>query len=264
MKTLKFLTASLLAAAFLSSCVSTKKYQSAITEREALANEQLALQRTIAAQDTQIMALEAQMTDALAEQSQSLKATEAELAAREARLAKLEGLVNDQQLAIQSLHAEVCSALKCFTPDELSVDVRDGKLYVSLSDKLLFDSGSDNVNDRGREAIEMLSVVLQSSDLEIMVEGHTDSIPIASTRNRDNWDLSVHRATSVTRLLIDQGLNPDRIIASGRAQHQPVATNETADGRKLNRRTEIVLSPRLDKLWELTETDLSTTDTNFK
>jgi len=99
----------------------------------------------------------------------------------------------------------------------------------------------------------MLAAVLANSDLEIMVEGHTDPVPISTERNKDNWDLSAHRATSVTRIMTENGIPAERIIASGRGQFHPLASNETTTGRQLNRRTEIVLAPKLDKLWKLTE-----------
>jgi chemotaxis protein MotB len=109
------------------------------------------------------------------------------------------------------------------------------------------------VNKRGKEAIGMLAAVLRNSDLEVMVEGHTDPVPINTSRNPDNWDLSVHRATSVTRIFTENGIPAQRIIASGRGPFHPVAENETSEGRQMNRRTEIVLAPKLDKLWKLTE-----------
>lgn len=176
-----------------------------------------------------------------------------ELMEREARLEQMEALVREQKQAVAALHQEVCSALKCFTPEELKIDVRNGKLYVSLSEQLLFPSGSANVNDRGEEAVTMLATVLKNSDLEIMVEGHTDDVPIKTARFKDNWALSVARANAVTRLFVGEGVDPQRVISCGRGEYMPIASNETAEGRQANRRTEIVLAPRLDRLWKLTE-----------
>jgi chemotaxis protein MotB len=236
---------------FLASCVSSKKYKEEVSNREKLQKQNTQLQ-------ADMNRLEEENRKAAATTSQQLMDRERALNDEAARLKEMSGLIEAQRDAIRNLKQEVCSALKCFTPDELSVEVKDGKLYVSLSDKLLFPSGSDVVNVRGKEAIQMLATVLANSDLEIMIEGHTDKVPINTSRNKDNWDLSVHRATSVTRLMTDNGIPSERIIASGRGQFHPVAENVTSDGRQSNRRTEIVLAPKLDKLWKLTEqTDLS-------
>src|SRR5262249_44910859 len=136
----------------------------------------------------------------LKDKQTALNEKEQTLNEEQQKLQDMKALIDAQRNAIRNLKQEVCSALKCFTPDELTIEVRDGKLYVSMSDKLLFPSGSDVVNARGKEAISMLAAVLNHSDLEIMVEGHTDAVPIHNSLNRDNWDLSVRRATSVTRI----------------------------------------------------------------
>jgi chemotaxis protein MotB len=189
----------------------------------------------------------------LIEKEKQLANKEAELQKREARLQELESIVTDQQLALQSLKDEVCSALKCFTPEELSISIKEGKLYVSMSNKLLFESGSDQVNERGAEALAMIAAALDNSDLEILIEGHTDNVPIKTDQYEDNWDLSAHRATSVSRILIENDIEPSRIMACGRAEYKPIASNETEEGRQHNRRTEIVLFPKLDKLWKLAD-----------
>jgi chemotaxis protein MotB len=253
MKTLRIISAVVLSGIFLSSCVSMGKYNTQVSKTQQLTEENEDLQARVAKMKGEMGDLKASSSEALNDKEVALKEKEWELAEREAKMRELNMMVNEQRQAVQALKQEVCSALKCFSPDELTVDVRNGKLYVSLSDKLLFPSGSDKVNERGEEAVQMLSAVLANSDLEIMVEGHTDAVPINTGRNKDNWDLSAHRATSVSRIMIDNGIAPERIIASGRGEHHPMAPNETADGRQSNRRTEVVLAPKLDKLWELTE-----------
>lgn len=229
----------LLAGALSVSCVSAKKHEASLDQNEKLRAKVEMLNNTLESYKENT--------------EQALEQRAQVLAEKEAKMAELEALVDAQKDAVMALHQEVCSALKCFTPEELTIDVREGKLYVSLSDQLLFDSGSDQVNKRGAEAIEALAQVLSNSDLEVMVEGHTDNVPIRTAKYKDNWDLSVHRASSVTRILTDKGIDPDRVIASGRGEHKPIASNDTPEGRKLNRRTELVLAPKLDKLWELTE-----------
>lgn len=255
MKPLRLIIASILAGSLLTGCVSMNKYQASVSARQQLTSEKEDLERKVDKLNKDLALEKATSSKELEQQQAALAQKERELADREKKAQELNEMVNAQKQAIENLRQEVCSALKCFTPDELTIEIRDGRLYVSLSDKLLFPSGSDVVNKRGQEAIEMLSVVLANSDLEIMVEGHTDSVPINSGRNKDNWDLSAHRATSVTRIMTDNGIAPERIIASGRSEFHPLASNETSDGRQSNRRTEIVLAPKLDKLWELTETE---------
>lgn len=239
----------------LTSCVSSKKYNEALGSAEnaesrytALADDHKNLQRAYDKLQEEKNTL-AELT------SEALLEKERELQEREKKVAELKAIQQAQRDAVAALKQEVCSALKCFTPDELQVDVRDGKLYVSMSDKLLFPSGSAQINSRGDSAIQMLSAVLGQSDLEIMIEGHTDDVPISTAKYKDNWDLSVHRATTVTRMMVDNGIDPQRIIAGGQGEYSPIASNETKEGRKKNRRTEIVLAPKLDKLWELTEDD---------
>ena len=139
-----------------------------------------------------------------------------------------------------------------FDANELSVSLKNGKVYVSMQESLLFPSGSATVNPKGKEALATLAKVLnQNLDINVEVEGHTDSIPISKTY-KDNWELSVARSTSITRILIkDYWCTPARIKASGRSYYDPIATNSTPEGRAQNRRTEIILEPKLDELMRL-------------
>lgn len=239
-----------------SACVSTKKYEAAMNEKAVAEQRNQALNQELSTAMAKNKSLQ-RTNESLEQDLETTNERLADLAKedrqREEELQELQAIVSDQRDALQSLHNEVCSALKCFTPSELEIDVREGKLYVSLSDKLLFKSGSDQVNDRGEEAIQMLADVLSRSELEIMVEGHTDSIPIHTAKYEDNWDLSVHRATSVTRIFIENGIEPERIIPAGRGATKPIASNTQDTNLQLNRRTEIVLAPKLNKLWELAE-----------
>ncbi|RYF99182.1 MAG: flagellar motor protein MotB, partial [Chitinophagaceae bacterium] len=139
------------------------------------------------------------------------------------------------------------------------LSVKNGKVYVSLQENLLFPSGSANINVKGKEALGKLAEVLNlNPDINVNIEGHTDSIPIRG-RFEDNWALSVARATSIVRILTkDYKIEPLRIIASGHSQYDPVETNGTAEGRGRNRRTEIILTPKLDELYKLIESGGST------
>jgi chemotaxis protein MotB len=171
------------------------------------------------------------------------------------QLEKNQKLMNDlqkeaklEQDEMNSIHDEISKVLRTFSPDEISVKMRDGELYVSMSDRLLFPTGSDVINERGKKALKMLSNALKRTSMKIIVEGNTDAVPINNKLFKDNWDLSVYRATSVVRVLTESGINPTRIIASGRSEFHPIASNKSESGRRYNRRTEIALLPRLDKL----------------
>lgn len=168
------------------------------------------------------------------------------------RLKDLQDLIQSQKDVVNKLRKTVADALVNFKPDELSVSVKDGKLYVSLQEKLLFKSGSALVDPKGKEALKSLATVLNSTpDINVMIEGHTDSVPVRG-KFEDNWALSVSRATSIIRILtIDYKVDSRRIIASGRGEYFPVADNKMEDGRARNRRTEIILSPNLNELFKL-------------
>ena len=176
-----------------------------------------------------------------------------ELRKKEQTINELQDLIKSQNERVQALLNNVKNALMGFSSDELSIQEKDGKVYVAMSDKLLFQSGSAQVDKRGKEALAKLADVLnKQTDIDVMIEGHTDSKPINTVQFKDNWDLSVIRATSVVRILTkDYKINPLQIHPSGRGEFMPVATNETTDGRSRNRRTEIIISPKLEKLFDL-------------
>ncbi len=176
-----------------------------------------------------------------------------ELNERERTINELQQMINAQNEKVQKLLSSVKDALLGFSTDELTIREKDGKVYVAMSDKLLFQSGSAKVDKRGEEALEKLAEVLnKQTDIDVFIEGHTDNKPINTVQFKDNWDLSVIRATSVVRILIKEyGVNPLQIQPSGRGEYMPVADNETAEGRSKNRRTEIIMAPKLDKLFQM-------------
>ena len=176
-----------------------------------------------------------------------------ELGEHEETIRQLQGVVNEQNERVRSLLDNVKSALKGFNSDELTVREEGGKVYVAMSDKLLFESGKAVVNEQGKVALGKLAGVLnRQTDIDVFIEGHTDSVPINTAVFKDNWDLSVIRATSVVRILTDEyAVNPMQIQPCGRGEFKPVDTNQTAEGRARNRRTEIIIAPRLDKLYEI-------------
>ena len=171
------------------------------------------------------------------------------------RLRELQTLIQSQKDIMNNLKKSVANALINYKTDELSVYYKDGNVYVSLTEKLLFKSGSDVVNPKGKEALKSLAVVLNDTkDISVMIEGHTDNVPINTKQFQDNWALSTSRANSIVRILTkDGGFGPSRIAASGRSQFHPAETNETTEGRAANRRTEIILSPNLSELYKLLE-----------
>jgi chemotaxis protein MotB len=172
------------------------------------------------------------------------------LAEREATINGLQAEINAQQEKTAALLNSLKNALLGFNSDELTVTQKDGKIYVAMSDKLLFESGSAQVNKQGHTALGKLAGVLKKqTDVDVTIEGHTDSKPIKTARFKDNWDLGVVRATSVVRILTrDYGVDPLQILPAGRGEYMPIDSNENADGRARNRRTEIIITPRLEKL----------------
>ena len=196
-------------------------------------------------------------TDELKQKSEELIAKEKLLVNRENALNDLKKVVARQDSITNRLNDILRKALIGFKSDELSVYIKNGKVYVSLSDKLLFKSGSAAVETKGTEAIKVLADVLnKNNDIDILVEGHTDNIPIKTAQYHDNWDLSAARAISIVRILTDEyKISPIRLTASGKGEFSPRASNATTEGRASNRRTEIILSPKLDELMKLLKTN---------
>ncbi|MEI8225161.1 MAG: OmpA family protein [Bacteroidota bacterium] len=169
------------------------------------------------------------------------------------RLRNLQNMIQSQKDIMTRLKNSIADALMNYKADELSVYIKDGNVYVSLEEKLLFKSGSDVVDPKGKEALKSLAMVLNNTkDITVMIEGHTDNVPIKTKLFEDNWDLSTARATSILRILTkDYGFDPNRITASGKGQFHPIKTNDTVEGRAANRRTEIILSPDLNEIYKL-------------
>jgi len=193
------------------------------------------------------------LSKALAAKSEDLDAKEKILSEREKTLHDMKQIIAKQDSLTRNLNNTLINALLGFNSDELSVEIKDGKVYVSMSDKLLFQSGSSAVEDKGKDALKLLAGVLdKNSDIDILIEGHTDNVPIKTSVYKDNWDLSVARATSIVRILTnDYKIIPTRLTASGKGEFFPKADNDTPEGRAKNRRTEIILSPKLDELMKL-------------
>lgn len=169
------------------------------------------------------------------------------------RLKDLQNIIQSQKDVMWKLKNSIADALMNYKTDELSIYTKDGNVYVSLQEKLLFKSGSDVVDPKGKEALKSLAQVLNNTkDISVLIEGHTDNVPIKTKLFQDNWDLSTARATSIVRILTkDNGFDPNRITASGKSEFHPVKANDTVEGRAGNRRTEVILSPDLKELNKL-------------
>jgi len=169
------------------------------------------------------------------------------------RLKTLQDKIQSQKDVMTKLKNSIADALMNYKTDELYVYIKDGNVYVSLEEKLLFKSGSDVVDVKGKEALKSLAMVLNNTtDITVMIEGHTDNVPIKTKLFKDNWDLSTARATNILRLLTkDYGFDPIRITASGRGEFHPIKSNDTVEGRAANRRTEVILSPDLKEIYQL-------------
>lgn len=170
--------------------------------------------------------------------------------------AELRALLRERTQALAEVRALLSEALQDFDSQGLSVSERGGMIYVSVDEKLLFELGKAEVSPEGERAVMKVAEVLaRNPNIRIMVEGHTDNLPYRSKEGDqiiDNWDLSVHRATAVVRILLrNKGIAPKRVTAAGRSQYAPVATGNSAEARAQNRRTEIILTPDMDRLMEL-------------
>ncbi len=196
------------------------------------------------------------LSNSLDAKEEELKLAQEELDARSVRVTELEMIINKKDSMVTALKQSISKALIGLEGEGLTIEQRNGKVYISLEEDLLFASGKYVVNTGGVAALNKLATALASQEsLDILVEGHTDSIPLSGRSSvKDNWDLSVLRATNVVKVLTkNPALNPLQLTAAGRGEFVPIATNKTKAGRSANRRIEMILSPNLDDLFELLE-----------
>ncbi|MES2559398.1 MAG: OmpA family protein [Bacteroidota bacterium] len=245
----------------MSSCVSSKKYKALNARYDALSSAYDNLDSSMKSLNSEYEQLDLkkreieQMSEAeLRKLNEQLRKELAALENSSKSIAELQSTLQRQRQAQQDLLDKIRKALVDFNTSELSAEIRgDGKVYVSLSEKLLFKSGKYDVDPKGKVALQKLGAVLSNQpDIDILVEGHTDTVPFKRGELRDNTDLSVMRATTIVHLLTKEyGVNPKQVVASGRGEYFPVADNTTSEGRATNRRTEIILSPKLSDLYKL-------------
>lgn len=246
----------------------TKKLEALAYEQESLHRTRQSLERDKAALEAQVEAVRKgtsaeigtlmtelqQARNDLNQREDKLREAEKALQERNARLIELQEALRQKEEAVNRLRQTVTNALTGFTNNGLTIFEKNGKVYVSLEEQLLFKSGQWEVDPRGQQALRDLAAVLaQNPDINVMVEGHTDDVPMRGANQvRDNWDLSVMRATAVTKVLLqNKQIAPERIIAAGRSEYLPLDPEKTQDARRKNRRTEIILTPRLDELLRL-------------
>lgn len=186
-----------------------------------------------------------------------LQTMKADLEAQQKKVKDLQAVLDAKDSAVNQLKNTLSKALLGFKDKGLSVEIRNGKVYVSMDEKLLFASASIVVDSKGKEALLQLAKTIQGmEDITIMVEGHTDDVPISSGQIKDNWDLSVLRATSIVRILTKDGkVDPHRFVAAGRGEFFPVDPSKSPEARAKNRRTEIIISPKLDEILKILESN---------
>jgi chemotaxis protein MotB len=241
----------------LSSCVFPKKFAAMEERANRLHRDSVNFYNQVLSLNGSLskLQMEQEMTQSKLQKSkEQLSNSNETIASQQASLAELQQRIEQQRLATEALRAKIALALGSFNADQLTVSLKNGKVYVSMSEQLLFASGSAEVAKEGKVALFTLAKALnENSDINVNVEGHTDSIPIA-IKYLDNLALSVARSTAVARILINDYLvNPKRITSSGRSEFLPIADNSSPEGRAKNRRTEIILEPKLDKIMELVE-----------
>lgn len=190
----------------------------------------------------------------LIERENRIIALERKRKLEQAKLQELQDALNRKDAAVQALKNKISKALLGFKNKGLTVNVKNGKVYVSMEDKLLFKSGSWQVDQRGRQALVKLADVLaKNKDINVVVEGHTDNVPYrGKVQIKDNWDLSVKRSTSIIRiLLLNKHIAGSRLTAAGRSKYCPLKNNNSSASRAKNRRTEIILTPKLDEVFKI-------------
>jgi chemotaxis protein MotB len=225
-----------------------------VNDTKKISTELQATQESLLKKQDELKLLEASLN----EKQKSLDQVKAELLLREQKIAEMQAILKKKDDAVIALKNKVTDALLGFENKGLTITQKNGKVYVSLDESLLFASGKTNVEAKGAEALKKLASVLeQNTDINVMVEGHTDNVPMKGSGDiKDNWDLSVMRATSIIKILTsNKNVDPKRLTAAGRGEYFPIDPANTTDARKKNRRTEIILAPKLDELFKLLETN---------
>ncbi len=227
-----------------------KEYDQLNAYYKNLLNSSGKLNRDVTQQKEQLLAIQ----DNLMRTRRMNDSLSTSLAEREKKVRELEQVLANKDKAVTDLKNRISNALLNFKENDLTVKVKNGKVYVSLAEQLLFGSGSIDVDPKGVSALQQLGkAVKDQRDLQIMVEGHTDNVPISkkSQYMQDNWDLSVMRATSITKILTKAGISSNQLVAAGKGEFSPLAANDSPQNKQKNRRTEIIITPNLDELFKI-------------
>ncbi len=230
---------------------SERSRSSSEAENKKLMSKLMTMQNDLQEKEDRLKLLESELNQKEAD----LDKMQDELIKREDRVKELEELITQKDEAVKGLRDKVKAALTGFADKGITVEQKNGRVYVSMEAKLLFSSGSTNVGAEGTTAvIELAKALEETDDITILVEGHTDSDPIKTASIQDNWDLSVKRATSVVRIMLaNSKIKPGILTAAGRGEFFPIADNNTQEGKAKNRRIEVILTPDLDKLFQILE-----------
>lgn len=228
-----------------------KNYESLEKSYDALEQNSSAAIAENSRQNRELLAQLDEKEAALIQEKNRLEKLEKDLEKRSRRINELESVIAAKDAKMNALKNAVSNALTNFEGKGLTVEQREGKVYVSMENKLLFDSGSWSVNSEGRQAVKQLGQVLaRNPDIAVLIEGHTDNVPYnGGGQLKDNWDLSTKRATAIVQILRENAnIDPQNLTAAGRGEYAPVAPNDTAAGKAKNRRIEVILTPKLDEI----------------
>lgn len=231
-----------------------KMMEANVSDTKKISGELQATQESLLKKQDELRTLEANLND----KQKSLDQMKTELQLREQKIAEMQDILKKKDAAVQALKDKVSAALLGFENKGLTITQKNGKVYVSLDESLLFASGKTNVEPKGVEALKKLASVLeQNTDINVMVEGHTDNVPMKGSGDiKDNWDLSAIRATSIIKIITtNKNIDPKRLTAAGRGEYFPIDPASTAEARKKNRRTEIILTPKLDELFKILDSN---------
>jgi len=275
----RFLSLTLIASFLLTGCVSRKKFNAQVSKYDSLKADcdtiESNLQRCLADQDrnqSELKRLQQELADVKANSTTLLKqlsdmsvinTSQAESIRKSLEnISNKDAYIKDLQVAMarkdslnMALVLNLKGALEDVNDEDVNIKVEGSAVFISISDKMLFKSGSYNITPRAKEVLGKVAAVINNQpDMQFMVEGHTDNKPISTSSIKDNWDLSVLRAAQVVRILQSSyNVDPARMIAAGRSEYVPVSSNDSEGGRSLNRRTRIVILPQLDQFFKLME-----------